>query len=79
MESVNKVSCVVILTFLCILPLASAQRKDLTLEMKQQPVNEPLTLLWGIADTTGYVGRLFSYTLPDDAFQGNIVHIDVSI
>jgi len=49
-------------------------------EMKQQTTgSEPLTLLWGIADTTAYVGKLFTYTLPNDAFQGNIIHYDVSI
>lgn len=47
-----------------------------THEMKQQ--TEPLTLLWGISDTTAYVGKLFTYTLPSDAFQGNIVHYHVS-
>lgn len=45
----------------------------------KQTENEPLTLLWGIADTTAYVGKLFTYTLPADAFQGNVVHYDVSI
>lgn len=49
-------------------------------EMRQQAaVSEPLTLLWGIADTTAYVGKLFSYVLPSDAFQGNIIHYKVSI
>ena len=47
-------------------------------EMGIQASSEPLQLLWGIGDATAYVGRLFTYTLPSDAFQGNVVHYDVS-
>lgn len=66
-----------LVTLLCVLPLVSLQ-KEMSFEMKV-PASEPLTLLWGIADTTAYVGKLFTYTLPNDAFQGNIVHYDVSM
>ena len=45
----------------------------------KQSDSEPLSLLWGIPDTTAYVGKLFTFTLPNDAFQGNVVHYDVSI
>lgn len=48
-----------------------------SLDTKQSD-NEPLTLLWGIADTTAYVGKLFTYALPNDAFQGNVVHYNVT-
>ena len=51
--------------------------KDGDMDQKLSP-SEPLTLLWGIADTTAYIGKLFSYTLPSDAFQGNVVQYDVS-
>lgn len=44
----------------------------------KQSDSEPLTLLWGIPDTTAYVGKLFTFTLPNDAFQGNVVHYDVT-
>ena len=50
-----------------------------TSQDRKQSDSEPLTLLWGIADTTAYVGKLFTYTLPNDAFQGNVVHHHVSI
>ncbi|CAI9744143.1 dystroglycan 1-like [Octopus vulgaris] len=33
---------------------------------------EPVSLMWGIGDTTAYVGRLFTYPLPNDAFKGEI-------
>lgn len=66
----------VLVTLFCLLPLVSSQ-KDNTFEMKI-PASEPLTLLWGIADTTAFVGKMFKYTLPNDAFQGNIVHYDIS-
>ncbi|KAK7081391.1 hypothetical protein SK128_005603 [Halocaridina rubra] len=35
--------------------------------------------LWGVADTQTPVGRLFSYPIPDDAFEGDIVKYQVSI
>ncbi|WAR25004.1 DAG1-like protein [Mya arenaria] len=40
--------------------------------------SEPLSLQWGIPDSTAYVGKLFRYTLPSDAFQGNIVKYDIT-
>lgn len=58
---------------LCCVPLVSCH-SDNTVEMK---IPSP-TLLWGTADTTAYVGKLFTYTIPSDAFQGNVVHYDVS-
>jgi len=39
--------------------------------------SEPLTLLWGIPDSTAYVGKLYRFTIPPDAFQGNIVGYEV--
>ena len=50
-----------------------------TSQDKKVSDSEPLSLLWGIADTTAYVGKLFKYTLPNDAFQGNVVNYHVSI
>lgn len=76
---------------LLVLTLFSLFQVSLTAELKfkslealkksldtKQTENEPLTLLWGVADTTAYVGKLFTYTLPADAFQGNVVHYDVT-
>lgn len=45
----------------------------------KQSDGEPLSLLWGIPDTTAYVGKLFNFTFPNDAFQGIVVHYDVSM
>lgn len=70
---VNKMYTLVLVTLCCFVPSVV----PLTLEMKM-PASEPLTLLWGIADTTAYVGKLFRYTIPSDAFQGNIVHFDIT-
>ncbi|XP_036366874.1 uncharacterized protein LOC118767040 [Octopus sinensis] len=33
---------------------------------------DPVSLMWGIGDTTAYVGRLFTYPLPNDVFKGDI-------
>lgn len=38
-------------------------------QIKQE---EPVSLLWGIADTSAVVGRLFKHHIPSDAFKGNI-------
>lgn len=68
---------IVLVTLLCFIPSVHSRRDD-AFEMKI-PATEPLTLSWGISDTTAYVGKLFTYTLPNDAFEGNIVRYDVSI
>ena len=76
-------SLLLVTALLCLVPIGSSQGLKFnrnSVEMKQAaPAGEPLSLLWGIADTTAYVGKLFTYTLPNDAFQGNIVHYDVSM
>lgn len=67
--------------FLVLVTLGILQTDCQVLKFEQKPQaanSEPLTLLWGIADTTAYVGKLFTYTLPSDAFQGNIVTYTVS-
>ncbi|XP_036366867.1 LOW QUALITY PROTEIN: dystroglycan-like [Octopus sinensis] len=33
---------------------------------------DPVSLMWGIGDTTAYVGRLFAYPLRNDVFKGDI-------
>ncbi|KAL4226430.1 Dystroglycan (Dystrophin-associated glycoprotein 1) [Mactra antiquata] len=76
MENFRKMVSVAIVTIFCV--LSSVNGEKAVLEMKQQPLSEPLSLLWGIADTTGYVGKLFKYMLPNDAFQGNIVHYHIT-
>ncbi|XP_045164539.2 dystroglycan 1-like [Mercenaria mercenaria] len=72
----NKMGILVLVTLYCCLP-SVMPNKDNAFEMKI-PASEPLTLLWGIADTTAYVGKLFTYTIPSDAFQGNIVHYNIT-
>ena len=37
-----------------------------------------ISLLWGIADTTASVGRMFQYHIPADAFKGDIQSYKVS-
>lgn len=34
--------------------------------------HQPVALMWGIADTTATVGRLFQYHIPSDAFKGSV-------
>lgn len=46
---------------------------------RQAKVLEPVSLLWGIADTTATVGRVFRYHLPSDAFKGSVDRFVVSI
>ena len=33
---------------------------------------QPVSVKWGIPDTTAIVGKLFHYMLPEDAFRGDI-------
>ena len=40
---------------------------------------QPIAVMWGIADTTATVGRLFSHTLPEDAFKGHVTGYKVSL
>lgn len=37
-----------------------------------------VTLMWGIPDTTAPLGKLFEYSIPNDAFKGNIKKFEVS-
>lgn len=39
--------------------------------------SERVQRLWGIADTTATAGHLFSFTVPSDAFSGEIVSFEV--
>ena len=39
---------------------------------------EPVSLMWGIGDTTAFVGRIFTYAIPLDAFKGSIQSFQVS-
>ncbi|XP_070191859.1 dystroglycan 1-like [Littorina saxatilis] len=39
--------------------------------------SEAVALMWGIADTTAAVGRMFSYHIPADAFQGKVSKYEV--
>lgn len=39
---------------------------------------EPVSLMWGIGDTTAFVGRMFTYAIPSDAFKGSIQSFKVS-
>jgi Putative Ig domain len=41
--------------------------------------SERVQRLWGIADTTATAGHLFSFTVPSDAFSGEIVSFEVRI
>ncbi|KAJ8302124.1 hypothetical protein KUTeg_021111 [Tegillarca granosa] len=46
--------------------------KDSNISPNHIKEEEPVSLLWGIADTSAIVGRLFKYHIPSDAFKGNI-------
>lgn len=37
----------------------------------------PLQRLYGIPDSTAYVGRLFQFKIPADAFSGTLNHFEV--
>ena len=39
----------------------------------------PLTLFWGIPDTQANVGKLYKFTIPANAFQGNVDYYQVNI
>lgn len=39
---------------------------------------EPVSLMWGIGDTTAFVGRIFTYAIPSDAFKGSIQSFKVT-
>ena len=38
---------------------------------------QPVSVKWGIPDTTAFVGKLFHYMLPKDAFRGDITEYKV--
>ena len=40
---------------------------------------QPVSVKWGIPDTTAFVGKLFHYMLPKDAFRGDITEYKVCI
>ena len=39
----------------------------------------PVMLMWGIADTSATVGKMFNYAIPDDAFKGTVLKYKVII
>lgn len=39
---------------------------------------QPVSLMWGIGDTTAFVGRMFTYAIPSDAFKGTIQSFKVT-
>ncbi|XP_076304709.1 dystroglycan 1-like [Tachypleus tridentatus] len=43
-----------------------------------QTVRDDVKRFWGVPDTTATVGKVFNYTIPDDAFSGNISHVEVT-
>lgn len=45
---------------------------------KEVDDTESVALMWGIADTTASVGRVFTYHIPADAFKGSIQSYEVS-
>ena len=47
--------------------------------VNQLEVTPGVSLMWGIADTTAVVGRLFSYHIPSDAFSGPVAGYKVGL
>ena len=45
---------------------------------QQDDPRQPLSVMWGIADTTATVGRLFTFTIPKDAFKGHVTGYKVN-
>lgn len=60
--------------YLEILPEESGKHDNKVSQVTPQPIS----VLWGIADTTATVGRLFSFTIPKDAFKGYVTSYKVS-
>ncbi|KAL3853117.1 hypothetical protein ACJMK2_016692 [Sinanodonta woodiana] len=46
-------------------------------ENKDELATEPVTLMWGIADSVATAGHLFVYPVPSDAFSGHVVQFKV--
>ena len=44
---------------------------------KEVDDTESVALMWGIADTTASVGRVFKYHIPADAFKGSVQSYEV--
>lgn len=53
------------------------EEQDLVVEITEPPT--PPAKLHGIPDITANVGKLLSFQVPDDAFQGNVVKLEVRI
>ena len=46
-------------------------------DMDNVVAKQPVSVKWGIPDTTAFVGKLFHYMLPKDAFRGDITEYKV--
>ena len=51
---------------------------NLVQEEKEVDDTGSVSLMWGIADTTASVGRVFKYHIPADAFKGDVQSYEVS-
>ncbi len=50
---------------------------DLGNEPEEVVARQPVSVRWGVPDTTALVGKLFHYLLPKDAFRGDITGYEV--
>lgn len=44
---------------------------------KDNVAKQPISVMWGIADTIATLGKLFQYTLPKEAFRGEVTRYKV--
>ena len=65
-------------TFMTITMITRLNSSDIS-SVNQLEVTPGVSLMWGIADTTAVVGRLFSYHIPSDAFSGPVAGYKVGL
>ncbi|ELU11928.1 hypothetical protein CAPTEDRAFT_183589 [Capitella teleta] len=65
-----------LLSLLCSSSFCAAQQEGNIADLLAD--NEGLDVLWGIPDSTAVIGKAFHFTVPEDAFSGDIDHLEVT-
>ncbi|XP_071961391.1 dystroglycan 1-like [Antedon mediterranea] len=66
-------------TLLCVL-LICLMKESIGANMYQSTnsLDNDITMLWGVPDTTAYVGRIFDFAIPRYAFRGDVLKYKLS-
>lgn len=71
---------VLVLTLLmCLVKLCQGQEETNNIDSFLENADASIKVLWGVPDTVTSVGKVFRYKIPEDAFQGKVLNIEVSV